>query len=762
MRISLFFLFALLNMICAAGLAAQSYTYADSGRPAVNTGTIEGQVRDSVSGELLGFVSITVKELTTGVVSEPDGSFMIAGLPSGRYAIRASFLGYEDVELSGVEVQAGNATAVILKLKPAALLMNEVVVSASGRSQAMRLVPASIGVISKEELRSRNVVTFDQAFDDMPGVVVTRSGGANVQAFSIRGASEVAGGGIGNRVMLLIDGRPALSPESGGALWNLVPVSAIERIEVLRGAYSSLYGSSAMGGVVNVITRKGETKPATRINMNYGAYGPAPKSSGYRNYGGFHALEASHSGRVKRLSYVLDGSWKSDDGHREMSAFDLYNFFGKANWEIKPGHHLQFSANYNQMFSDAPATWLSRRQAYSVADFKKDDFQNRREMSADLYYYAVPSDRVRYSSRLYHYRSFSQFTFDDDPGNDSTNINFGKQIVKSYQVSTSRIGNITQFDVALGQRHYLIAGADVKWDYVLGIPDIYLYGEHYALGVGLYVQDDIKINSKLSATLGGRFDYYEIFGEVRDANFSPKLSLLYQAKPKVAFRALLAQAFRDPPIAERFIKFAQGSGLSFLPNPNLRPERLSLSVELGAKWEPVKGSALDVSLFYNKYNNLISFQQVSGALEGLTFQVVNLREAIMQGLELSYRHRFSDFLSAQLAYTFLDARDISPERFNDALAYKVRHSLGASANTQYGKFSLNVGMRYRSRIEEVFIYPGSEPSAVLVANARLCYRPAEQKTLYFGIGNVNNAQYEELERYRMPGRNFTAGVDISF
>jgi len=762
MRLRRLFFFLFLLGLCTDQLTGQSYTQAGPGHIGVSTGSIEGQVRDASSGELLGFVSISVKETSAGVIASPDGSFLIAGLPSGRYALRAAYLGYEDVVVEEIMVQAGMTTPIILTLKPVALLMNEVVVTASGRSQAMRLVPASIGVISREELRSRNVVTFDQAFDEMPGVVVTRSGGANVQAFSIRGASEVAGGGIGNRVMLLIDGRPALSPESGGALWNLVPVSSIERIEVLRGAYSSLYGSSAMGGVVNVITRKGGPTPATRMHMNYGAYGPAPKSSGYRNYGAFHALDASHSGRIKRLSYVLDGSWKSDDGHREKSAFDLYNFFGKANWALKEGHHLQFSANYNHMYSDAPATWLSRRQAYSVADFKKDDYQNRREMSADVYYYAVPSDRIRYSSRLYHYRSFSHFSFDEDPGNDSTNINFGKQVVKAYQVSTSRIGNITQLDFSLGQRHYLIAGADLKWDYVLGVPDTYLYGERRVLGAGLYVQDDIKVSQKVSATLGGRFDYYAIIGDVREANFSPKLALLYQAKTNISFRALLAQAFRDPPIAERYIKFTQGSGLSFLPNPNLRSERLALSVELGTKWEPIKGSVLDVSLFYNKYNNLISFQQVSGALEDLTFQVVNLREALMQGLELSYRHRFSDLLSVQLAYTYLDARDISPERFNDALAYKVRHSIGASANTQYRRFSLHAGMRYRSRIEEVFIYPGSEPLAVMVANARLSYRPAEQKTIYLGISNLNNALYEELERYRMPGRSFTAGIDITF
>ena len=729
---------------------------------AKQSGAIEGVVRDAESGEVLPLVNILVLETSTGVSSDLDGSFRIEGLRPGRYALLVSYVGYQDLRTAYVEVPAGLAVQMDIELLPTSLLMNEVVVTANSRSQAIKLAPASIGVVTRQQLRERNLVTFDQAFDEMPGVVVTRSSGANVQAFSIRGASEVAGGGIGNRVLLLIDGRPSLSPESGGALWNLVPLSSVERIEVVRGAYSSLYGSSAMGGVVNVITRKPEAQPETRLHLNYGAYGPAPRSTGYRRYNDFHSIDLSHSKRTGNFSYILDGSWKSDDGHREKTAFELINLFGKANWEFKPGHHLQLSTNYNHMYSDAPAIWLSRRQAYSVADFKKDDYQNRREFNADLYYQAMLGANLKLSSRIYHYRNASHFTFDDDSGNDSTNVNFGKQIVQEYSVRTHRIGNVTQLDLFAGDKHYLIGGVDIKRDYVLGEPDIYLYGEHRVFSAGVYLQDEINISDRLTATAGARYDYYHIIGEVKEANFSPKLALLYKAKPNLSLRMLLAQAFRDPPIAERFTKFTQGSGLAFQPNPGLRPERLVLSAETGFKWEPAPGMSFDAAMFYNRYKGLISFQQVSQPLEPLTFMVVNLSEALMQGFELSYRQRIYDFLTLNVAYTYLDARDISPERFNDELAYKVRHSLGMSATAYYKKIMLHVGSRYRSRIEEVFIYPGSEPDAVFVANARLNYKPAANRTLYVAVNNFNNAQYEELERYRMPGRSFTLGVDLSF
>ena len=135
----------------------------------------------------------------------------------------------------------------------------------------------------------------------------------------------------------------------------------------------------------------------------------------------------------------------------------------------------------------------------------------------------------------------------------------------------------------------------------------------------------------------------------------------------------------------------------------------------------------------------------------------------MQGVEISYRQQWKNVLTINLGYTFLDARDISVERVNDALAYKVRHSFGVAATTYYRGFALNANCRYRSRIEEVFIYPGSEPGAVFTANTKLSYTPSNGRfTACFVVNNLNNAQYEELERYRMPGRSYMLGIELKF
>ncbi|MCB0594556.1 MAG: TonB-dependent receptor [Lewinellaceae bacterium] len=725
-------------------------------------GSIEGVARDAETGELLPLVNIRLADTLVGTSTEFDGAFEIAGLKPGEYTLLASYVGYEAFRLERIKVQAGQSTAVAIALEPAAVIAGEVVVTATLKPQAVKLAPASIGIVTSKQIRERNITTFDQAFDEVPGVVVTRSSGANVQAFSIRGASEVAGGGIGNRVLLLIDGRPAISPESGGALWNLVPLNSIARIEVVKGAYSSLYGSSAMGGVINVITHKPEAEPEMRLHVNYGFFNRAPASTGYTAYNDFRTIEGSYSRRTGKFAYLLDGGWKANDGHREKSGFDLYNFYGKASWQFSNNRFLQLSGNVNRIKNDTPATWFSTRQAYSVAPHRRDDYQDRRELNTDLYYYALPNSRVKYSSRFYYYHNYSRFTFDGDQGNDSTNVNFGKQLVAESSVQTQRLGNVTQLDLYTRSSHYIIAGTDVKWDHVVGLPDTVLYGRHQALSLGAYIQDEITFSEKLIANLGVRFDHYNILQESVENNISPKLAVAYNPRSGLSFRMLLAQAFRNPAMAERFIKFEQGGGLRFRPNPNLRSEKLVLSVEIGSKIDIAPGVSLDAALFYNRYNGLISFQQLSKPLEPLLYEVINLKAAVMQGLELSYQHRLKDFLILNLGYTFLDAKDVSEGRLNDELAYKVRHTFSASATAYRGPFTFNVNGRYRSRIREVFIYPGSEPDAAFIANAKLNVKIADHYNCYIAVDNIGNEQYEELERYRMPGRSYTMGAVVRF
>jgi outer membrane receptor for ferrienterochelin and colicin len=719
---------------------------------------VKGTVIDRESQLPVSFANILVLPDSFGVYSNMDGSFLITNINAEGKSIQISCIGYETYFLDFNQSESSKNLEILLN--PKAILSEEIIISSSKKLQSIALSPASIEVLSKDEIESKSISTFDQLLDQANGIQVTRSSGSNVQAVSIRGSSEVAGGGIGNRVLLLIDGRPALSPESGGALWNMVPVNSIEKVEVLKGAYSSLYGSSAVGGVINVITKK-PTKGLKISGMaKMGMYNSAPVSSEYEENGKFYQIGAGLSNKKGNLGYILDATVQSNGGHREKSSFDMTNIYGKLDWGMGSTRHIQVSGNINSIFNDTPASWLSRRLAYSVAEYKKDDYQKKKEYSFDINYSSIPNASTKYNTKLYYYSNYSEFNFNDDPQNDSTNVNFGKQTVDFETLSANRIGLLNQIDY-FKNKHYLICGIELQYDQTNGTPDTVLYGKHNSFSGGIYFQDEITLNSQLTLTAGVRYDYFNIINEYSESNLSPKLALVYRPTKKLSLRALYARAFRNPSIAERFIKFEQGGGLRFMPNSNLVAEKLNLSLETGALLKLSDHISIDAALYFNRYKDLISFVQRSQPGEALVFQVINLKEAEIKGFEISSNFKVFEKLKIKLSYNYLDAKDISEDRFNDQLAYKIKHNLNYSLLVPIDKFNVSIYGKYRSAVEEVFIYPGSEPEAYFLHNLKISYRFSNQFSGSFSLNNLTNTKYEELERYRMAGRNYSLALKLN-
>jgi outer membrane receptor protein involved in Fe transport len=720
---------------------------------------LSGKIVDAESGEGLSYVNITFANSPYhSTTSDHKGEFKISGLTSPSYQVMFSMIGFQTIHIDSVTI---TSDPVMIRMHPESYLTKEVVVSASRKSQSLNLAPASVGLVTRTQLLQTGTNSFDDAFNGINGITVTRSSGANVQSFSIRGASETAGGGIGNRVLLLLDGRPAITPESGGALWNLVPLGAIERIEVIKGAYSSLFGSSAMGGIVNIITRTPDTSSHTDLHLQYGVYGKPPAYTGYDKFSDFFGAEFITSRKLGKWSYLFNAAGRLNDGHREKSGFDLYNGYGKFKYEFSPNRSLQVSAMYNDIFNDTPATWLSTTKPYHVAEHRKDDTQHRREWNADLHYQAFAHSHLKYSTRFYYYSAVSDYVFNGDPGNDSTNVNFGKQFVDEEKVIVHRVGNSTQVDRSLGDRHYLIGGIELQSDFVDGRPDTVLYGVHRAWNFGAYIQDQIMLGDKWIFTAGVRYDYYRIKGTFMEGNVNPKIAAVYQATKNISVRGLVARAFRNPSIAERYTKFEQGGGLSFTTSPLLKAEKLNLSAELGAKIT-IEKVRFDLAVYYNHYKDLISYKQRSAPTEPLLFEVVNLNKAIMKGYEVSAEYAPIEAIRLQAGYTYLDAKDDSAERVDDILAYKSKHTTYFNLFAVHKHILLFLGARSRSRIDEVFIYPGSEPDGYLLFNGKLSYTFSEKISSYFKIDNITDVQYEEIERYRMPGRNFTVGVHLKW
>lgn len=726
-------------------------------------GALSGHVYDLETMEPLPDTNVLLLPGKLGTATSRDGSFKISGIKPGKYRLIVKRIGYEIYLEDDVHIQAEKAGMRTIALISTPIRGEAVTITASFREQTANMAPASVDIVNYRELQQRNIVTFDQALEAVPGISVHRAGGVSVQSLSIRGSSDVAGGGVGNRVLLLLDGRPAISSDAGGAMWSLMPMAAIDHVEVLKGAFSSLYGSTAMGGVVNIITRNPSYRSFTNVEVGYGLYEPPAKSQQFTdNTLTLQQVSASHSGVAGQFSYLLNFSRKQSDGYAQNTGYEFYNIFSKLIYDFRQNRYLELSLGASIDENAYPHTWMSNLQPYRVLPKYEDDVQKKRVYHSDLLYWAVPSQYVRYSSRFYMYRNTSRSFFNqDDP---ELRISGNQPYGLRTFVDADKFGNLTKIEFNINEKNNLIAGIDLQVDKVNSAPDTIMYGNRQVNNYAFYLQDEWQASTKLTATIGVRYDLNHLVDGISQSQVSTNVAAIYHARPNLALRFLAGQAFRAPSIAERFFQEELSGGTLFKPNPLLRAERMNLSLETGVRWQLGEIFELNMAYFRYHYRDMIYWQEIS-AEEGVIytlFQVRNLNKALTQGLEFSASFRPLKMLRTTASYTYLDARDESPGRTDDYLPYRIKHSVDLSAQLDWRRFSLRGEGRYRSKVDEVFLYPLEAPDAYFIANIKAGLGIHQNMRVSVAMNNIFNTQYEELARYRMPGRNWLFGVNYQF
>lgn len=723
------------------------------------SGTIVGHVRDVKTGEALTFCNVVLFSVG-GTMSDMRGDFVLRGIPVGTYRIVISRIGHKSFEADSVVVSDGDTTRVDAALEPAPVRVNPVVVTATRTEQTVRMAPASVAVVDKEDIEKRAPATFDQAIEGVAGLNAFRTTGISVQSMQIRGSSDVAGGGVGNRVLLLIDGRPALTSDSGGAFWSLVPTQFIDRIEIVKGAFSSLYGSTAMGGVVNVITKQPGKNTVARLDMKLGFFEKAPASIRYTDDTLLQSeVTADISGPIsnskRNVRYLLSASRKSSDGFSENTQYTFYDLYGKLIFDINSQRKLELTLGGGHAANDYPHSWPDADHPLEVRPAQADDRQRKNYGSADLHYSALSGDHTRLSTRMYYYRHEQITDFNESDAFAALPDGLTTEILGD------KVGFITQVDHRISDTNRLVSGVDLQIDVVHSSPDSIMYGDHQINNYALFAQDDIDLSKSVTATLGARYDWNHLVAGKTLEQLSPKVALVWTARKDLAFRALFAQAFRAPTIAELFLHKELGGGIDFVPNPNLGAEHIVDSEEVGVRWNPKPVFGVDVAAYRYNYDDMIYWVVIPGT-SPVEYQVRNLNSALMSGFETTLTSTLRA-LALSANYTFLDARDRSPGRADDELAYRPRHTLNFGADLGIGRrWMVHGDARYRSKIEEVFLFEKSLPAAYWLFNSNVQYRLFNDVIVSVRVNNIFNEQYEELARYRMPGRNWMLGVSLRF
>ncbi len=748
-------------------------------------GSVDGKVIDRKANTIISSVNIKIQKdgskefLKTE--SDISGNYKFQNLSEGIYAITASHIGYDDFS-NKVYIQSSKSKTLDIFMDEAEIEIDKINVTSTKTEVTLQQTPSSISVVSADEIKRKNILTFDNVLEEVQGVTLNRSSGINVNSLSIRGSSDVAGGGIGNRVLLLLDGRPSLTGDSKGALWSLIPVSIIERTEVVKGAFSSLYGSSAIGGVINVITKKPTFKAYTGINLNYGFYGKLPDNLKFsNNLQSFSGADIIQSNTIKKFSYLLNLNYQNNDGWSQQNYYNFYSGIGKFTYDVFSNRDLEATFQYTNSSSGFPHYWKKsvgqNAEPYKVADYYLGDKIKKETQSYDLFYSAVPNSISKYTTRFYYYYLNSNSFY--NPNNPvSTQFADSGEGLNTF-INSYNLGNITQVDFQLGRSNYLISGFDFQLNIVKSDPSEILYGDQQMNNFGVFAQDQFDIikekngNPILSSTVGARVDLNKVVSGIKSVQLNPKFSLIYTPAAvnnifsNTAFRGLIGRAFRAPSIAEIYFKKELFGGFDFLYNPNLKPEEI-LSAEIGMRKQYLNRFTFDFCVFFNKYQNLIQYVNTSTSPYG-PFQVQNVADAQIKGFEfyIDYNSKLSLLKNPfeyffNVSYTYLNARDLSANRKDDYLPYKPEHNFNFTTNFNYSGFDLNLNGRYLSRIQEVLFYKYEEPQAYFLFNIKLSKNLTDKISCFIAVNNLFDESYQELERIQAPNRNFNSGFSLEF
>ena len=710
-----------------------------------NAGSIMGIVSDAKTQEPLAGVNVLLRGTVRGTITDTYGKYLLGRVSAGTFDISFSLIGYTTQTIHQISIQPDTALRLDVSLAQAPVQTEQVVVTASRREQSLRDVPVSVSTVTSKMIADRLSVTLDDALRYVPGVNMMSD------QVNIRGSTGYSRG-VGSRVLILIDGLPYITGDTGEINWETFPMFQIERIEVVKGAGSALYGSSALGGVINVITKEiGET-PEIRFRFFSGIYDKPSYaewdwySTPRFNTGGFF----SYSNRVGSFGYLISASRSVDESYRVNDVYHRWGVYSKLNYNFSQSQSLTLMTNIEWRKHGNYFWWESLKEATRPADEQLTGEVNSARGNVSLAYKNILSDRFFYSLKAIYLGNFWQ---DDSAG----------------RVNNTSAAHFTQWEAqatyTTSSAHFLTFGLAANYDRV--ISDI--FGSHPGVGAAFYIQDELTLLESLKLTTGIRYDWQRVWKEIfaspaasSPSQLNPKIGLVFSPGPITTLRASYGEGFRYPSISELFTSVSSGS-LKIVPTDSLKPER-NVSFEIGGSQWLGERVFLDLALFQSDYYDLIE----ALVYPDYDIRFTNITRARIRGLEVGMKTDWFDrLISTDFSYTYTDPVDL---RDNSVLKFRSRHLFYASLSANYRQWRTEINFRYVSRVEAIDealvnlapIIDGDQRVACKVVDAGVTYNLINTGLpITFGltVKNLSYYYFVELMGNLAPVRTYYVSVE---
>jgi outer membrane cobalamin receptor len=582
--------------------------------------------------------------------------------------------------------------------------LDEIVVTATRYKMTLKDLSATVSVVTEKDIEALNLHNSTDVLGLLPGVFIHKTGNFGRADVDIRGIGD-----RGRSVMVLIDGRPVKMGLYGCTVTHSLPMDNVERIEVVRGPASVLYGSDALGGVINIITKTPREKYEGDIIASYGNC----NTQQYRLRTG---------GNLDKLHFYVTGDYRVSDGYVDNAAYDGKNFTGKFGYKIYESLDAVITAKYFDGYKEEP---LRTTDPESIPS----DVWNDYKRGAVDFTTTGTWQTFDFFAKIY--RNFGEHEFSD--GWHSKDYTDGFMIQGAAGLVT---GNTLSIGGDVRQQGGEKIATDVQ-------PDT---GNWQKKEYGIFFHDEHLIFDRIILTVGARYNKDEVAGD----DISPQVGCVIHLTAGTIIRGLVNKGFRSPQINELYL-FPSSS-------TDLEPE-VVWNYEVGLNQRIIQGLNIEATAFLMKGENLIELGQNPEPPPLYVFKNTGTFE--FRGMEIGLTATFNDIISARVYHSYLDPKEKTTGR--------PQHKTDLNFRLSYAAIGLALSGQY---ITDYYAADSSQEAIpdYAVVNTKVTYHLPFGLQPFFAVDNILDEDYEIYANlpggsaglYKMPRRTFTVGAQYNF
>ena len=597
--------------------------------------------------------------------------------------------------------------------------IEEVVVTGTRNETDVRHLPMTISVVNREQIELRNDPSLLPLLTEyIPGLFTTSRGlmgygvsGGAAGGMSLRGIGGAPQAGLPTTGMLvLIDGHPQYMGLMGHPISDAYQSLLAERVEVLRGPASVLYGSNAMGGVINIVTRKMQ-QDGIRTHANAG-------------YGSYNTLQSEVTNRIRKGGFtsIVSGSYNRTDGHRKDMEFEQYGGYVKLGYEVSKAWNVWADVN------------LTHFNASNPGEVSNPLLDNDQRITRGMTSFALANDYAKTSGTLSFFYNWGKHWINDGYHPNAEPLDY------RFHSRDKMLGVSWYQSVQLFEGNRLTAGFDYfhfggeAWNKTLA-GERNTQADKTQDDVAGYIDFRQSLGDWLTFDMGLRVDHHSQVG----TEWVPQIGLSFHLPENSEVKLMAGKGFRYPTIREMYM---------FRPaNPDLRPERL-WSYELSFAQRLLEGRlSYGVNVFYIDGENLIMRMPIDG--RPLNVNTGKIKNA---GVEAQVAYRIVPAWSVDVNYSYL--------HMDNPVLASPEHKLYVGTAFSKGRWNVSTGLQYVAGLYKKL--DPEETEDFLLWNVRGTFRVLDGFDVWVKGENLLAQKYEINAGFPMPKATVMAGVNIKF